>query len=158
LHPYPHFEEWEPEVYRALKVYRELTQPKTVARLGLRYINQVVIPGEHIQMEDYFTIYPELPSNLGDTHGSFLVRVEVPQIEQGHTVLITFGTAPQQQPVQAEKNFMLDLYSIIQLQKPLADVNFKEQIFMAHNNVVAAFEGSITDRLRKLLELEEEQS
>lgn len=156
LHPYPHFEEWKPEVDRALSIYRELAQPKKVGRLGLRYINRVVIPGEWVRMEDYFTIYPNLPPGLGDTHGSCLVRVEVPQAEQGHTVLITFGTAPQQRPVQPEQIFMLDLYDILQIEKPLEEVDLREQIQRAHNNVVTAFEGSITDRLREMFEPEEQ--
>lgn len=156
LRPYPHFEEWQPVVHDALQIYKELTQPKKVARLGLRYINRVVIPGARVQMEDYFTIYPNLPPGLGDTHGSFLVRVEVPQFEQGHTVLVTFGTVPPQQPGQDEQVFMLDLYDILQVDKVLEEVDIKEEILGAHNNIVMAFEDSITGRLRDLFEMEEQ--
>lgn len=158
LHPYPHFEEWEPEIYRALDIYRELTQPQRVARLGLRYINRVVIPGDRIHMEDYFTIYPNLPPSIGDAHGSFLVRVEVPQVQQGDNVLITFGTAPQQQTQPHAQVFMLDLYDIAQIEKPLAEVNLRYEIQRAHDNIITAFEGSITDRLREIFEPEEDQS
>lgn len=154
LQPYPHFEEWEPEVYRALSIYRELAQPKNAARLGLRYINRVVIPGARVQMEDYFTIYPNLPPGLSDTHGSSLVRVEVPQIEHGHAVLITFGTAASETRKQDEQVFMLDLYDILQLEGSLEDIDFKEEVQRAHNNLVVAFENSITDRLRGLFEPE----
>jgi len=154
LQPYPHFERWEPAVHSALKIYKELTQPKKVARLGLRYINRVVIPGALVQMEDYFTIYPNLPPGLGDTHGSFLVRVEVPQREHGHTVLITFGPAAPPQPKQDEQVFTLDLYDILQRDGPLEEIDFRVEIQRAHNNVVVAFEDSITDRLRALFEPE----
>ena len=154
LRPYPHFEEWEPVVHQALEVYKGLTQPRKAARLGLRYINRVAIPGARVQMEDYFTIYPNLPTALGDTHGSFLVRVEVPQFEQGHTVLITFGTAPPPDPNQEEQAFMLDLYDILQLDKSLDEIDLKKEIQRAHNNIVVAFEDSITDRLRDLFEPE----
>ncbi len=156
LRPYPHFEGWEPVVHSALEIYKELTQPGKILRLGLRYINRVVIPGAPVAMEHYFTIYPQLPKALGDTHGPFLVRVEVPQPDQGHTVLITFGTAPPRQPSQDEQNFMLDLYDILQLDKPLDEIELKEEIQRAHNNVVMAFEDSITDRLRHLFEAEDQ--
>ena len=152
LHPYPHFEEWEPEVVRALSIYRELAQPRKVARLGLRYINRVVIPEERVQMGDYFTIYPNLPPRLGDTHGSFLVRVEVPQLERGQSVLITFGTAPSPDPDRVNQAFMLDFYDILQLNKSLDEIDLKKEIRRAHNNVVVSFEDSITDRLRSLFE------
>lgn len=157
LPPYPHFEEWEPEVYRCLRIYQELAQPKTVGRLGVRYINRVVIPQKRVQMEDYFTIYPNLPERLGDARGSFLVRVEVPQVEQGHTVLITFGTAPPPEWDQTAQAFMLDLYDILEVAGSVDEVALKKQIGRAHENIVVAFEDSVTDRLRALFEPEDQQ-
>jgi uncharacterized protein (TIGR04255 family) len=154
LAPYPHFEEWEPEVYKCVNVYKELAQPKKVARLGLRYINRVVIPQGRVQMEDYFTIYPNLPERLGDTHGSFVVRVEVPKPETGHTVLITFGTAPPPDPGQVGQAFMLDLYDILQQHLSVQEEELRTAIQRAHDHIVVAFEDSITDRLRDVFELE----
>ena len=155
LRPYPHFEKWESVVHQVVEIYRELAQPAKLARLGLRYINRVVIPDARVKMEDFFTIYPNLPSALGDTHGSFLVRVEVSRSEQRHTVLITFGTDPHHQPAKDEHVFMLDLYDICQLDEPLDDVDLKNEIEHAHTNVVMGFEDSITDRLRTLFEKED---
>jgi hypothetical protein len=51
---------------------------------------------------------------------------------------------------------MLDLYDILQLDKPLDEIELKEEIQRAHNNVVMAFEDSITDRLRHLFEAEDQ--
>jgi uncharacterized protein (TIGR04255 family) len=156
LAPYPHFDEWEPDVYRALHIYRDLAQPRNVVRLGLRYINRVLIPEKQIRMEDYFTIYPNLPQRLGDIHGSFLVRVEVPQSAQGHTVVITFGTAPPPSPQDAAQAFMLDLYDIFERDTPVdADV-IKREVRSAHDNIVVAYEDSITETLRALFEPEEQ--
>ncbi len=154
LRPYAHFAEWESVVYRSLAVYRELALPQRVARVGLRYINQIEIPGMRIAMEDYFTIYPQLPRSLGNTHGPFLVRVEIPRAEQGHVVLVTFGTDSLSEPEGERQVFMLDLYDIATLDVPPADIELKKQIQQAHDSVVMAFEDSITDRLRTLLEME----
>jgi uncharacterized protein (TIGR04255 family) len=156
LAPYPHFEEWEPDVYRALHIYRELAQPRSVVRLGLRYINRVLIPEKQIQMQDYFTIYPILPQRLGDRHGSFLVRVEVPQSAQGHTVVMTFGSAPPPPPQDAALAFMLDLYDILVTQVPVDEDVIKREVRRAHDNIVLAYEDSITDTLRALFEPEEQ--
>jgi uncharacterized protein (TIGR04255 family) len=155
LAPYPHFEDWEPDVYRALRIYRELAQPKNVARLGLRYINRVLIPEKQIRMEDYFTIYPNLPQRLGDMHGSFLVRVEVPQSDQGHTVVITFGTAPPPPAQEAGQVFLLDLYDLLTMNQLVDEEVLKREVRTAHDNIVVAFEDSITDKLRALFEPEE---
>jgi len=155
LHPYPHFEEWEPEIYRSLRIYKELASPREIMRLGLRYINRIVIPKAKVQMEHYFTIYPKLPEGLGDSHGSFVVRVEVPQVKQEHTVLITFGTAPLPEKGQIGQAFMLDLYDIMDIKKDVDDDVLKAEVRRAHNNIIIAFEDSITDRLRRLFEEEQ---
>lgn len=155
LHPYPHFKDWEPEIYRTLGIYKHLAEPKAIARLGVRYINRVVIPEERVRMEEYFTIYPNLPEGLGDLHGSFLVRVEVPQEDSGHTVLITFGTAPPPKSDQMAQAFMLDIYDILQVKKAWNEEQLKQEVKRAHDNIVVAFEDSITDRLRTLFEPED---
>ena len=155
LRPYRHFEEWERAVYVALKEYKSAASPQRVSRIGIRYINRIEIPGTRVSMEDYFTIYPQLSKSLGNTHRSFLVRVEVPQADQGHTVLITFGSSEPPQAIGDKLLFMLDLYDIAELNIPPNESEVRAQIRQAHGNVGRAFEDSITDRLRVLLEVEE---
>ena len=154
LRPYRHFEDWEQVVYRALGNYGEAAAPRRVDRIGIRYVNQIEIPGEKISMEEYFAIYPQLPKSLGDARGSFLVRVEVPKAGQNHTVLITFGTPVSVQPAEEKQVFTLDLYDIALLGIPVRESELKKEIRRAHDNVVTAFEESITDRLRALLGVE----
>jgi len=153
LQPYPSFEDWEPVIYSALDVYRDLAQPKGVARLGMRYINRVVIPEPVILMEDYFTVYPHLPRAMGEEHGRFMVRFEVPAPKRGHSVLVTFGSAPSHE--SNEIVHMLDLYDIFKPVDMLPLDQIPMEVQTAHENVEAAFEGSITERLRQLFDLEE---
>ncbi|MBI1865251.1 MAG: TIGR04255 family protein [Nitrospirae bacterium] len=150
LRPYPHFEAWEPAIYRALDVYRGLTEPEGFIRLGVRYINKVVIPRPTIRMEEYFTVYPNLPSAMGDAHGPFMVRVELPSQKGGHAVLVTFGSAPVENP--EESVHLLDIYDIFQTEKVVALDEIEREVRTAHENVKTAFEGSITERLRSLFE------
>lgn len=153
LLPYRHFKSWEKVIYTALNIYNEVALPETISRIGLRYINRIEIPGKIISMEDFFTVYPQFPPSLGNTHNTFLVRVEVPQADQGHTVLITFGTSVPPQQVEGKQAFMLDLYDIAaQLDISPNENELNREIQQAHDNVVMAFEDSITDRLRALIE------
>ena len=152
LRPYPHFEDWEPLIYSSLETYRALAKPKGIARLGLRYINRVVIPHTQILMEDYFTVYPQLPKAMGDMHGRFMIRVDLPSRQGEHGVLITFGSAPAEKP--NEIAHLLDLYDIFKPEQPLTFDAVKAQVTIAHENIEAAFEGSITDKLRTLFEVE----
>jgi len=155
LHPYPHFEEWEPEVYTALSVYRKLASPKKIVHLGLRYVNRVVILKPQVKMEDYFTIYPNLPKVLGNLRGSFLVQVEIPQSNTtGHTMVMTFGTAPLPDTNAVGQAFMLDFYCIRKFDESLDEEAIKREVKLAHNSIITAFEESITDKLRKQFEPE----
>lgn len=152
LEPYPRFEDWEPTIYWALDIYRGVAQPKGVARIGLRYINRVVIPKAPMRMEDYFTIYPKLPEAMGEAHGAFMIRVELPGRTGNHDVLVTFGSAPASHP--KETAHLLDLYDILQPESMIPIEHVKSAVSAAHANLETAFEGSITDPLRTLFEPE----
>ncbi len=154
LRPYHHFSEWELVVYNALELYKEIAEPQKVDRCGIRYINRIEIPGTQVAMEDYFMIYPQLPESLGKTHGPFLVRVEIPQTEQAHVVLITFGTSTPRQSMDKKQVFLLDLYDIFTPDTSSDGIELRREIQRAHDNVVMAFEDSITDQLRKLFNQE----
>ena len=54
LKPYPHFEKWGPEVEQLLKEYVALANPSGIKRIGVRYINNIVLPKAEIEMADYF--------------------------------------------------------------------------------------------------------
>ena len=43
LRPYTKWEEFQPRIMQALDAYREVASPEGVTRLGLRYINRIVI-------------------------------------------------------------------------------------------------------------------
>lgn len=152
LPPYLRFGGLAPVVHWALDVYRDLAQPRAIAKLGVRYINRVVIPESRIALEDYFALYPSLPTGLGDEHGKFMVRLEIPA-RKGHQVLVTFGSAPAGKP--EEIAFLLDLYDIFDPGEPFDLKDVQAQIQTAHQNVEEAFEGSVKDKLRRLFEPEE---
>src|SRR5437763_1252782 len=139
LRPYPHFAVWEPNIYWALKMYWEMTKPKGIRRIGLRYINRIVIPEAPVRMEDYFNIYPQLPKQMGDIHGSFMIRVELPCAQKGHAVVVTFASAPPDQPGQIAH--LLDLYGIFNASMPLNEHEVQTEIRTAHANLNTAFEG-----------------
>lgn len=155
LRPYPSFEDWQPSIERALRIYGDLARPQGVARLGVRYINHVVIPGARVQLEHYFTVHPQLPKGLGDEHGVFMVRFEIPAIGDGHSVVVTFASAvTDKRDAQA---FLLDIYDRFEPGEAAGLDSVAGEVTKAHSNVEAAFEGSITEELRKLLEPENER-
>lgn len=156
LRPYASFEDWEKTLYGALDSYRELAHPKGVARLGVRYIDRVIIPQTTVRMEDYFALYPEIPRALGTSHGAFMLRVEFPERRAGHRLLVTFGSAPPEEP--GTMAFLLDYYDVCEAGCAATREAVQPIVRAAHENVIEAFEASITDELRLLFEPEEKRT
>ncbi len=152
LRPYPRFEDWKPKIDAMLAIYKELAKPNSIKRIGVRYINRVVIPSDKFKMEDYFCLYPEVPQSLGAMHGKFMMRLEIPPKHKGHLLVITFATTPIESPeVSAE---MFDLYNICTMAHPSSPEQVDKCIMEAHENIEMAFENSITNKTRALFEEE----
>ena len=149
LRPYPHFDDWKPSVIEMLSVYRELARPRWIERIGLRYINRVVIPHVRFEMETYFRVYPFIPTELATMHGPFLMRLELPPQHAEHRLILTFGNAPAEKP--GTLALLLDLYDIATLGEGKEE-DIEPALNDAHGNVEHAFENTITDAARELFE------
>jgi len=150
LRPYPRFEDWKPTIDKMITLYAELARPNNVKRLGVRYINRIIIPSDKFKMEDYFCLYPEVPQSLGAMHGKFMMRLEIPPKNKGHLLVVTFGTAPAESPEISA--VMFDLYNICTMSTPASSVHVDKCTMEAHENIETAFEKSITDKARSLFE------
>ena len=62
--PYPGWDVFRSRIESAIKEYVAVASPIGLRQIGLRYINQVIIPGDKINVADYFTFPPAniLPS------------------------------------------------------------------------------------------------
>lgn len=145
---YPHFEAWRDALLEMLLVYRAVATPTSVVRLGMRYINRIEIAQAYVQMEDFFRVYPEMPPEIGLAHGDFLVRLQIPARVPGHTILLTFGKAPTNDP--AGHAFVLDLYDVIPLDGPDSFDLIEQRLNEAHENIEWVFEHAITDATRAI--------
>ena len=58
LKPYTSWEHILPEALRLWTIYVELTQPHRLARVALRYINHMRLPGPGVEVDDYIATGP----------------------------------------------------------------------------------------------------
>lgn len=154
LTPYLSFHTWKSTFYDALDTYIRLVLPQTVEHIGVRYLNHITIPLSRFQMSDYFTIYPHVPLGSGNVHGDFLINCVVPQSDEGHILTYSFNNFVPETSDASRQVFLLDLYDQASFGRMLSESEFKDHVRVAHGNVVQAFEGSITDRLRNLFDRE----
>ena len=78
LAPYTSWDEIAPEAFRLWEVYRKIVRPEALYRIAVRYINQIALPDDLIDMDEALISGPRLPAELPQTFYSFLNRVVIP--------------------------------------------------------------------------------
>jgi uncharacterized protein (TIGR04255 family) len=149
--PYRHFEEWQPTVVQLVNLYQELAHPEGIERVGLRYINKVVIPRLSFNLSDYFAFYPYVPPEMAEGHGEFLMRVRITPLHTGHDLIVTFGSAPPE--LEKTTAFLLDYYNVAAADESSSRTAIERILTEAHDNVIHAFEHSITPAAQELFGL-----
>jgi uncharacterized protein (TIGR04255 family) len=150
LLPYPHYEQWREVVLATTEVYRQLANPAGVARVGMRYINRISFAASGIHMEQFFRVYPEVPRELGGTHGPFMLQLLMAPACSGHQLTLTLHMPQAEGP--GSINILLDLYDVASHAQWHAFGDIRRLLDEAHVNIVHTFENTITDTSRTLFE------
>lgn len=142
------WEEFRLRIEEALRAYWRVTKPEGINRVGIRYINKIVIPQEQVRIEDYLNSALPEPSGLPDQLTEFMSRVDYQYDNEFHIVL-------SQATIEAGDNrlaFLLDIDAIwenpqvVGTEKALAltnDLRDRERV---------AFEAVITEKTRELFD------
>lgn len=140
LKPYSRWEEVFPLALELWKLYATTASPSVVTRIATRYINHIRIPGQTVEFDDYLTAGPEVPSELPQTIGNFLIRVVLLNPEAGVAANVTqaleravdprFTTMILDIDAYKVKEWKPDDLSILETFELLRE--FKNDIFFSH--------------------------
>jgi uncharacterized protein (TIGR04255 family) len=137
-------------VYKVLVKVVDIFGNDTTKMVELRYINRIEIPGQRIQLEDYFEFRPFIGPNLPQDFGPFIVGIQVPYTDSRDMLRLQVANAAAETPDIVA--IMLDLDYFLAQPGGVS----KEQVFqwieVAHSRVEEVFEACITDRLRQMFE------
>lgn len=150
LKPYPTWREFLPLIRQGFNAYCEVASPKGIRRIGLRYINRIEIPGQRIELEDYFELRPFVGSELPQEFGSFIVGIQIPCEDSRDTLRLQLVNATIETPNAVAVMLDLDYFLAQRDQVPLDNVF--EWVEVAHGRVEEVFEACITNRLREMFE------
>ncbi|MBD0262408.1 MAG: TIGR04255 family protein [Tolypothrix sp. Co-bin9] len=82
LKPYESWETFYREAYKLWQQYAQITSPREVIRLALRYVNQIMIPAEGtIELKDYVKTLPEISNNLSVVMESYFMQILIAHSE-----------------------------------------------------------------------------
>jgi uncharacterized protein (TIGR04255 family) len=142
---YPGWEGFSPLIARAAGVYQTIADPKGIGRIGLRYVNRIVIPGEGFEITDYFNFYPHIPKTVPQVHGAFTVGVLFGYDEQRDILNVKLGNI-EPTGVVLDLDYYLAKAGAVGLDK------VSEWVNMAHDRLETMFEACITDKTRHLFD------
>ena len=140
--------EFEPRISDALEAYRNISEPTGVRRIGIRYINKIVIPRKSVRVEEYLISALPVISGLPDRLNNFMSRIDYAYEDEVHLVL-------SQGSVNAPPDhvgFLLDLDVIWESSDSLALDKALEKVNDLRVRERKAFETVITDKARELFD------
>jgi len=147
-HLYPGWPAFKPEALKHLATYRAIANPRTLTRVGVRYINRVAVPtGEKFSLGRYFRVLPNLPAGLPQVLSTILINVEVPFDDLPGTLRFIFGSVSSEQPDVAHFLLDMEMYAAGEQVPDLDEVD--GWLEKAHDRVEAAFDESFTEEAHR---------
>jgi uncharacterized protein (TIGR04255 family) len=144
LRPYDGWEVFKPRIDAALRAYAEVSGVEKIGRIGVRYINKVVVPEPNADPNKYFLCGPPVPSGLPSRVASFLYRAEH-VFDDEVKLLLTFATIVGE---PGSSSFLLDLDIIWGSDSSIGVDLALEKVDDLHQREGVAFEAVITERMR----------
>lgn len=146
LKPYDGWDDFKPRIDAALRAYAEVSGAEKISRIGVRYVNKVVVTEPNL--DQYFLYGPHVPEGLPSRLASFLYRTEH-VFDDDVKLFLTFA------PISAEpasSSFLLDLDVIWEHDGGMTTDQALETVDDLHEREGVAFEALITDQLREVFD------
>lgn len=141
LRLYPAWTPFKQMILEAYSLYREIAHPASITRLGLRYINQIEIPGTKVEIGNFLRGCPE------GYHKLFL-STEFPFEAEGENLVMILAHAPHNEGDFSR--FYLDLDYGAFPDTAMEAETIARILDRAHNRIEQIFEACITDDTRRL--------
>ena len=146
--PYRSWEEFQPDIIRALDAYMKEAKPAGIQRIGLRYINDIGFDQASVEPADFFTYYPNLGPDLPSGYTGLNMSVQFPFEEERDRLRLQLLTRPSDEDTRLMARLDLD-YSLAK-QGTVSFDEMPQWLELAHQNIIDTFEGCLTDKLRTM--------
>jgi len=152
LEPYETWERLRDEARRLWDIYRGFVKPTRITRVAVRYINQLNLPGDRAEPEDYFKTFPyltpDLPKELRN-FGPFVMSLHLPQPDLRGMLVINEASAQPKRPDTL--SVILDIDLFVEQPGVTDEASLWEFFQKLRDRKNLYFEACITDRTRELI-------
>lgn len=149
LAPYTNWDEVYAEFSRHLNRYIEQVAPDQVTQVAVRYINRFDLPGERVELYDYFRTYPEVSEDIKFDISGFLNQMQIPMPDIVGEAVITQARVPP--PSANLISVLLDIAVSKAINEPpgTCDIRSAMELLRARKNEL--FEACMKPQARDLI-------
>jgi uncharacterized protein (TIGR04255 family) len=150
LPKYPGWDSVQQDVLAVWPEVREVVHPKSITRIGLRYINRIPRevpgepPGEWLQACEY------IPAILLKSKPGFLMRTQV-QLDINNRIIITTADVTESEETPEVGPIIFDIDRIIERDISPGDKSLAKELKILHDDVWDVFNSVQTPKLLRLL-------
>jgi uncharacterized protein (TIGR04255 family) len=146
--PYDRWEPFRDEAKELWSRYAELAEPQIVTRIGVRFINRIVVGEKIDDLSPYLRIYPITPWRLQTPPSGFTLQLRT-STQDDMALIMNVATVRGTDPSTVGLLLDLDAFALAELAPDSDSIwNLVERL---HVKVEEAFEDSITDVVRDLI-------
>lgn len=153
LAPYPTWEGFVPLVQDAYEAYCTVARPSGLARIGLRYVNRIVLPGNPVELADYLNFRPFVGPGLPQIMSGFILGVQIP-FEDGRDML-RLQLTTDEPGLPNSVTVLLDIDYFVTRPEAVSLSDSLDWTQQAHGHIQEVFEACISDRLRRIFSTQE---
>lgn len=148
LAPYENWEPFRNEARRQWDVYRNKLNPQAITRIAVRYINRIDLPGNSVDLKEYFRTTPEIAPELPQQLEGYFMQLRFAYPDVDGDCLINQTIVPPARENMVSVVLDIDLYRLHELPQSEDDLWICfESLHDAKNKI---FEACITDATRRL--------
>ncbi|HEX6989612.1 MAG TPA: TIGR04255 family protein [Bacillota bacterium] len=144
--PYRGWERFWPAIQLAYTAYCEVSKPKAINRISLRYVNMIKLPEPEPALDRYFSFYPHCGAVLPTFPGAFTVVAESALPGSSDVLRVHMGGMGHE---DQRLRVILDLEIFLARQPSFPLTDAQNWLFDAHDRVGTAFEACIKNPLRE---------
>lgn len=149
LAPYSNWESLIAEARRLWPIFSSALEVQSVVRVACRYINRFQIPSQHFALREFIVKPPEIPQELPQGIGRFMLQMEIPIVDTGSTVLLTqaLDSVPGQGPL-----VLLDIDAFRLTSHEVAEEKWWSELELLRELKNRFFFGSLTPKTLEMFE------
>ena len=137
-----------PLIQEALSAYWHVVNPGGVQQIGIRYINEILIPEDNIEVDDYINDALPKVEEVPDTTNGFVCRIEY---DYGDDVRLRLCQATLK-PHPEHIGLLLDIDVVWKSEEPISQDDALVKTEDLRDRERTAFEAFITDKSRDLFD------